>query len=151
MSTKNPEGRIAGIALRGTDKRGPLTEVAEATATTGGGIEPERKVSAARGITFLSKEQWAEVTAELGEAMPWHTRRANVLVEGLDLRPLVGKVIEVGPVRVRIDNETQPCGLMDELRPGLRAVLTPDLRGGIHGEVLQGGAFKVGDTVRVVE
>jgi MOSC domain-containing protein YiiM len=39
---------------------------------------------------------------------------------------------------------------MDEIQPGLRRVLTPNLRGGVWGKVLQGGLLRVGDEVRML-
>jgi MOSC domain-containing protein YiiM len=46
--------------------------------------------------------------------------------------------------------ETDPCGNMERAHPGLRAALTPNWRGGIYGEVLEGGTLSVGDAVSFV-
>jgi hypothetical protein len=39
---------------------------------------------------------------------------------------------------------------MDEIQPGLRRILTPALRGGVWGKVLQGGVLRIGDEVQVL-
>lgn len=142
-------GKILAIALR-SSKRGPMELVDRATASENGGIEPNHNVQTDRGITFISSEQWSEVQQELNAPeLPWHTRRANVLVEGLVMRDLLGKTVQIGDVVVDIKQETEPCGLMDKLHQGLRKTLEPACRGGVHGRVVQGGDIAVGDTIAV--
>ncbi|MBI2827610.1 MAG: MOSC domain-containing protein [Planctomycetia bacterium] len=127
-----------------------MREITVAQAEADGGIAGDLPVKAARGITFISAEQWQQVADELAVPLAWHTRRANVLVEGLRLGDLFGKTIRLGTIEVRIVAETRPCGLMDRLHPGLQAVLKPDCQAGIHGRVLRDGTFAVGDRIEVV-
>jgi MOSC domain-containing protein YiiM len=144
-------GTVLGIAVRNRalGPTGPLTEVDEATATANGGIEPNHNVTTKRGITFIAKDRWEAATVELDAPhLPWHTRRANVLVDGLDLASLIGKTIRIGEtIVVTVNGETEPCELMDKLHPGLRAALTPDCRGGVYGTVIEDGKMRVGDTI----
>lgn len=143
------KGKVLALALR-SSRRGPMELVEKVTASENAGIEPNHEVKPHRGITFISSEQWAEVQQELNEPqLPWHTRRANVLVEGLVMADLIGKTVHVGDVVVDIKKETEPCGLMDELHNGLRKTLEPACRGGVHGQVVQGGNIAVGDTITV--
>jgi MOSC domain-containing protein YiiM len=79
-----------------------------------GDVEP----SAHRGVTFIASQQWEIVQRELGAELPWHTRRANVLVDAASLKHLIGRTIRVGELEVAIGAETRPCGLMDELHQG---------------------------------
>jgi MOSC domain-containing protein YiiM len=143
-------GKIAAIAVR-TAKLGPMKEVGTATVTARGGIDGDLPVRPERGVTLISKEQWAEVTGELRTDLPWHTRRANVLIEGLRLSSLVGKRIRMGEVELLVHGETKGCALMDVLFQGLREALRPDMRAGVHCEVVRGGQFQVGDRVVEVE
>ncbi len=137
-------GKVLGIALR-TAVEGPMKEVRTIYGFTGRGLEGDLQSSPHRGITFISARQWEDVTREVGTVLIWHARRANVLVDCGSMEPLIGKEVRLGEMRIRIQGETQPCGLMDKIRPGLRAALTPDCRGGVHGEILKGGSFSVGD------
>ena len=123
-------GRVLAIALRSA-RRGPMREVDRADARLGAGLGGDVLAAAERGITFLAKGQWAQVTSQLGVELPWHTRRANVLVDCPSLAHLMGCDVELGGVRVHIIAETRPCELMDELHPGLRAVLEPECRAGL--------------------
>ena len=141
-------GKIIGIALR-TAVNGQMREVNEAQAVEKGGLVGDVKSSEARGVTFLSSKQWEQVQSELGTPLPWHTRRANVLVEAGSLAHLIGKTIELGQVQIEIKAETRPCELMDTLHQGLRRALTPDLRAGVYGKIIRAGQFRVGDVVRV--
>ena len=148
--SKTPIGNVVAIAVR-TTTDGPMRQVAEAEASLGGGLMDDLPVDPDRGITFLAADQWDEVTKELQRDLPWHTRRANVLVDCATLVRLLGKSIRVGTVTVEIQGVTEPCGLMDRICPGLMNALTPDSRGGVHGKVVQSGTIKVGDTVMVQE
>lgn len=127
-----------------------MREVHRASAPPDGWLEGDHGGSAKRGVTFLAREVWAGVNRELGTDLPWHTRRANVCVEGLDLPPLIGRRIRVGDLEVEILDETRPCDVMDGLQPGLQAALRIDRRGGVYGRVLEGGALSVGDTIEVL-
>ena len=57
------------------------------------GIDTENRPHGKREVTLLSAEAWAEVCRELGADLPWHKRRANFLVEGIDLAGTIGKTI----------------------------------------------------------
>ena len=137
-------GKVLGIALR-TAARGPMKEVTTVFGFAGRGLEGDVEATCERGITFISAQQWAETTRDLGTILMWHSRRANVLIDGGNLEPLIGQEVRLGELTIHIHGETHPCALMDEIRPGLRAALTPDCRGGVHGAILKGGSFSVGD------
>ena len=74
-------------------------------------------------------------------------RRANLLVEGVDLDFSRGRVLRIGDTRVRVFGEVRPCHQMDEACPGLQAALDPPWAGGAFGEVIAGGAITVGAPV----
>lgn len=142
-------GRVLAIALRCRDK-GKMTEVAEATAEEGGGLVGDIVARAERGLTLIAAGQWTDVQKELAADLPWYTRRANVLVDADRLGHLIGREINVGEVRLKVEGETRPCDLMDRLHNGLKAALKPDCRGGVHGRVLQAGTIRVGDVVKIL-
>jgi MOSC domain-containing protein YiiM len=128
-----------------------MRELREAAASAGGGLAGDNRASPRRGITLLSQERWRETIRDLGADIPWHARRANVLVEGLDLAALIGKYIRLGEVQLEVLGETEPCSNMDRQHPGLRRALMPDCRGGVHGRVITGGRMQIDDRVEVIE
>jgi MOSC domain-containing protein YiiM len=114
------------------------------------GIVQDYRGTGLRQVTLLDIGQWQAVLAELGIDLPWYTRRANLLIAGIDLQATVGRRVQIGACRLAIGGETVPCDRMDELHPGLRRVLTPHMRGGVWGKVLQGGPLHVGDSVQIL-
>lgn len=107
-----------------------------------------------RQISLIEAESWDAAMRELGipenEALPWHSRRANLCVSGLRLPREPGTVVAIGPTcRIEISMECDPCSRMEEIKPGLMAALAPDWRGGVLGRVLDDGEIAVGDEVRI--
>ncbi|WP_294108805.1 MOSC domain-containing protein [Sphingomonas sp.] len=102
-----------------------------------------------RQVTLIEAGDWAAALAELGATLPWWERRANLLVEGLDLPQRAGAILRIGGVRLEITTECDPCERMDALIPGLRAALRPDWRGGACARVLSGGMVAIGDTIEI--
>ena len=144
-------GRLAGIARR-EKKRAPMEtlESAEISAETGMANDSRGKPGK-RQVSLLSAAAWQAACDDTGTDAPWTTRRANLLIEGLDLPKTAGQIVAIGDVRLRTTVEIDPCSRMDEQVPGLTDALTPDWRGGIGCEVIAGGVVTVGDDVRLLE
>ena len=143
-----PVGKVLAIAVR-TAQRGPMKEVAEAAATPDAGLTGDITVTKDRGISLISATQWEQVTRELRADLPWHTRRANVLIDSDSLGALIGRTVRLGELLLHVTAETKPCALMDKLHQGLRQALVPDFRGGILARVIEGGRIRVGDQLSV--
>jgi len=142
-------GTLQRIAIREAS-RAPMKEQQHVEVTTTHGIVQDYRGTGLRQVTFLDAGQWQEILDELGVELPWYTRRANLLIAGIDLPATVGWRLQVGACRFAIGGETTPCERMDELHHGLRRVLMPHMRGGVWGKVLQGGPLRVGDSVQVL-
>ncbi len=105
-----------------------------------------------RQVTLLERGDWDAATRAVGHTLPWSERRANLLVDRLDLPQRPGVRLRIGAdVVLEITRETDPCERMDALAPGLRAAMTPDWRGGACSRVLVGGMIRVGDTITIIE
>lgn len=141
-------GKLLKIYIR--PKRGELDEVIEAQLVVGTGIEGDHAKGPKRQVTLLSHAAWVAACDELGVALDAGARRANLIVDGIDLCESKSKEIQIGEVIIKITGETKPCPLMDKALVGLKSALTPDWRGGAFGEVRTGGPIKVGDEVRFV-
>jgi MOSC domain-containing protein YiiM len=123
----------------------------EAQLVAGRGIVGNANQGGKRQVTIISREAWDVVTRELGAEVPPQTRRANLLVSGVELANTRGRVLRVGECRVRVYGETKPCWQMEEAHAGLQSALRPDWRGGAFAEVLDDGRIAVGDPVEWIE
>ena len=101
-----------------------------------------------RQITILSEDAWLKACAEIDADLPWTTRRANLLVEGIEFdASWIGRKVRIGEVELVVTEETAPCSLMDAQYNGLTAALATDWRGGICCDVVKPGEIAVGDLV----
>jgi MOSC domain-containing protein YiiM len=141
-------GHLLAIA-RAPVKRGPLMDLQEAAIGVADGVDGDaRGKRPERQVTVVFREGWDAACRELGVELPWTTRRANLLIEGVPV-PREGKRLVIGTLVLEVTQETQPCQLMEAAHRGLRAALTPDWRGGVCCRVVQGGTIRVGDRVEV--
>lgn len=143
------EGMVAAIYLY-PERGSKAVEVTSVEANPEKGLKGDQNRSVRRQVTVISLEAWEKAIAELGIELPPSTRRANILVSGIDLAATIGKQIEIGEVILQINGETEPCQLMDKFKLGLRAALAPEVRAGVFGAILQGGRISIGDIVRFV-
>ena len=146
MMAETRLGIIVGIAIR-TGVKQPMQELAEVEATEAGGLTGDNPARPHRGITLISQPQWGDVQADLGADLPWHMRRANLLVDASGLLDWIDGDLRIGQVELHVNAETKPCGLMDQIHQGLRAVLVADGRAGVYGQVTKGGTIRVGDDI----
>jgi len=147
-NTTSASGTLKSIATRQA-KRESMQVVESANIQINSGMDGENRPSGKREVTLLSEESWTDTCRDLGTELPWQTRRANLLLQGIDLQRSVGCTMTIGNVKLLIHGETRPCALMDKLHDGLRNALVPDWRGGVFGQVLTGGTIQVGDSVTV--
>jgi MOSC domain-containing protein YiiM len=139
-------GRIEQL-FRKRAHRGPMDSLSEATLIAGQGMAGSVGRSTRRQITLIARESWELATTEIGADPGPAARRANILVSGIDLANTRGRELLVGSCRIAIGGELTPCERMDEAAAGLRSALERGWRGGVFGQVLEGGLVRVGDRV----
>jgi MOSC domain-containing protein YiiM len=149
-------GRLIGIA-RHDRPRGPVETVERVLVTREEGVADNQRGTvragkAGRQISLIEAESWQAALGELGTAIDWQDRRANLLVEGLRIPRRPGTRIRIGEdCLIEVTMECDPCNRMEEVRPGLKAALAPDWRGGFLGMVIADGEIAVGDEIRIEE
>lgn len=139
---------LIGIASH-RQSRGEIVEHEQAFLDIKHGLKDYRGLKdPLTSVTVLSYRSWNEACQEVNAQIDWTERRAQLLIDDLMFSPAaIGRELKVGNAVLRITRETDPCGRMDELHPGLKNALTPDWRGGARCEVIQSGTIRVGDSV----
>lgn len=119
--------------------------VQEAAAISGMGLEGDRscKANNPRQVLVMDKETLDELQLKPGQI------KENITTTGLDLsKTEAGQVFFIGnDVTMEIVGECEPCHKMDAIRQGLRERLNH--RRGMLATVINGGAIKVGDSIRI--
>jgi MOSC domain-containing protein YiiM len=138
-------GEIISIWIKRAH-RGPMDAAAEAELVAGRGVRGSADQGGKRQITIIDEGAWSEVEQELGVLVNPTARRANVMLRGLDLENSRGRLLRLGNCMIRIHGEVRPCAQMDANHPGLRNALKPRWRGGVFGEILEGGPIRIGDS-----
>lgn len=128
-----------------------MTRVAEAPCDAGLGIAGDRYHGKDPGsktqITFLAREVVDDMCRTLGVPdLDYSMLRRNVLVSGVDLNFLIGKIFVIDGVVFEGVEECKPCYWMDEaVAPGANAFLAG--RGGLRCRILSGGVLRCGEHV----
>ncbi|GIU17439.1 MULTISPECIES: MOSC domain-containing protein [unclassified Shewanella] len=141
---------LIGIAFK-TEKRGHMHTVEQAQVTRARGVENDIfGRPGKRQVTVMSIQQWQIACNGVGKTLPWFTRRANLLIDGLCFSASdVGKQLVIGELLLEITGETDPCKKMEQAYPGLEAALLPDWRGGVTCRVLNDANIQINAPVNL--
>ena len=143
--------KLVGIATR-TKKRAPMQILDKAIVSLERGVNTDfRGKPSSRQVTIMSLQAWQQANSELKLDLPWTTRRANLLVDELDLESSIGKTICIGEVELLVTQETDPCERMEEAASGLFDALKVNWRGGVCCRVIHGGQLALNDQVKLIE
>jgi len=145
-NTTAEHGRLEAIWIKRAH-RGPMDVTRVARLVEGQGVAGSVDRSRRRQVTILSFDAWTDCLTELGATIDPSARRANLLVSGIQLAHTRDRVLRVGDARLLIGGEVTPCERMEEVYPGLQAVMRPDWRGGVFARVLADASIQVGDPV----
>jgi MOSC domain-containing protein YiiM len=104
-----------------------------------------------REVTFIQGEHIDAVASMLGKD-PIHpsTLRRNIVVRGLNLLALKGKVFQIGDACFEFTGLAHPCSKVEAaLGPGGYNAMRG--HGGITTRIVKSGTFHVGDSVSVID
>ncbi|MGL4614945.1 MAG: MOSC domain-containing protein [Shewanella sp.] len=143
--------KLLAIAYK-TAKGGLMNEVLCANVTQLCGVENDIfGRPGKRQVTVLSLQQWQTAYQSINADLPWTSRRANLLIDGLIFdASAVGKQLQIGDLLLEITGQTDPCKKMAASHLDLEAALTPEWRGGVTCKVIQGAMIHQGDVVNLL-
>ena len=138
-------GKIVDIRLN-VASRQPMSVVESAEVKAGEGLVGDRhaKPGSSRQILLMDRAVMETLEVDAGQL------RENLSVEGISLFGLQkGQILRVGDsLEFQVGELCDPCGYMEEIRPGLRAEI--EGRRGLFVTPLSSGQVKVGDEVTVI-
>ncbi len=148
------KGRVQAIAI--APKTGAeLRSLTSVRAVKGRGLKgdrkfrPERGGDARRNITLIERAAY-EHLASIGIELADEELRRNLIVDDIELNPLVGKRFRVGEVECLGTELCDPCRYIEKrTTDGVLKGLV--LRGGLCAEILSDGEIKVGDEVEAID
>jgi len=146
MSERAPAGGIVERIWIKRAKRGPMDAVERAMLDRDRGIRGNANRGGRRQVTIIARERWDAIMTTVGLDLDPSTRRANLMISGLDLEKSRGRILRIGSVRLRINGETRPCEQMEEAHAGLQDAMRAHWGGGAFAEVLEDGEIRVGDS-----
>ena len=123
----------------------------------GHGLEGDRYCGAAgswsRGqnkpdqeVTLIEAEQLAWFLDTTGQTLIAEQSRRNILTEGIELNPLVGRRFFIGEVEVEGMRLCEPCKTLQE-RTGLDVLPAMIGRSGLNCRIIDEGVIRCGDEV----
>jgi MOSC domain-containing protein YiiM len=148
------QGRVEALIVRGAPRE--RARAIEATVALAGigladdrlGQRGEAELST-RQVTLIQHEHLPLIAAfaRSGPLDPVDLRR-NIVVSGINLLTLKKARLRVGEAVLEIVGPCAPCSRMEEvIGPGGYAAMRG--HGGMTARILEGGAIRVGDVVRV--
>jgi MOSC domain-containing protein YiiM len=141
------------------DAESQVVPVNEVLAVPGRGLEGDRYFHGrgsfsrwpgeGRDVTFIELEAVEAILREHGIDLRDGRSRRNIITSGGSLAELNGRVFRVGGAVVWGARECAPCRHLERL---LSAELMESMkgRGGLRGNVRQGGPIRVGDVIELV-
>lgn len=139
-------GRVVAISIR-PDRKVPVTLVESVSAILNKGLEGDRSKGGNRQVTFIQQEHIAAVASFLGKTeLDFTLTRRNILVEGINLLSLKGKLFQVGGAVFEYSGECHPCSRMEDAL-GVGGYNAMRGHGGITAKIINSGMIKSGDVL----
>lgn len=144
--------KVEWIGLR-PDRNVPQQSVQDAEAEIGRGLIGDRYKgkNGARDVTLIQSEHLDVVGKLLNrESIDPSLVRRNIVVSGVNLISLKGRIIQLGSTTLEITGACAPCSKMEKnLGPGGYNAMRG--HGGITSRVVKSGTISVGDTIEIIE
>ena len=128
-------------------KLAPMDEVHHTKMQAGKGILGNIEQNGLRQITLMEKEKWEELMQYHKVELPFQTRRANLVISGINLKDTRRKILVIGECKIEVFGELKPCERMDKAVMGLQKSMYNNWKGGAFGKALIDGYIQVGNKI----
>ena len=138
----------------------PVVRVPRAEALAGRGLAGDRYGAGdgsfsrwpgkGRAITLISAEALDAAQREFGVSLSDGEHRRNLVVDGLDLRTLLGGTFRIGTATFRGERICAPCKYLVRVTDQARIFDALVGRGGIRAEVVTSGEIAEGDALALL-
>jgi MOSC domain-containing protein YiiM len=156
--SKQIAGRVASLHLHPLEPGAPLTGVESFDVQIDKGIVGEPRYfgrtsrtgkPSRRQVSLIEREQIARHAATLGlQAIPPGAVRSNIETLGIDLITLIGREVAIGEAVLFLYEARTPCGRMDAICTGLRALMENN-RQGVLAQIVKPGRIRVNDPIKL--
>ena len=142
-------GKLEWIGIR-AEHRAPLASVPQIEAIAGCGLAGDHYASKSNGkrqVTLIQAEHLEAVAKILGKSeVSADGLRRNLLISGINLYALRDRKFRIGAILLEGSGPCDPCSRMEEVL-GVGGYNAMRGHGGITARILEGGMFKVGESV----
>ena len=100
-------------------------------------------------LSLIESENIDYYNLKYGLNIPYVNFRRNIVTKNIKLNDLVGKTIQVGNIKLKVNDLCRPCKDLQQ-RLGKSNIIKEFLRrGGLRCEILSSGTINVGDKISV--
>lgn len=114
------------------------------------GIKDDRFEFSTYPLSFVSEEVMKDVFSTLD--LPYEPRlfRRNIVISGINLNQLIGKVFDIGDVTFEGVEHCSPCTWMNAvMKKGAYRLMSG--RGGLRAQVIKAGRLKIGTNTLITQ
>ena len=100
-------------------------------------------------VTLIESEKIDEFNKKIRKKIDYKEFRRNIITKNIKLNDLVGKTIQVGNIKLKVNDLCRPCKDLQQ-RLGKSNIIKEFLRrGGLRCEILSSGTINVGDKITI--
>ena len=101
-------------------------------------------------ITIIESENIDYYNSTFNTKYNYLDFRRNIVTKDIKLNDLVGKIIQVGKIKLKVNDLCRPCKEL-QVKLGQNNIIKEFLRrGGLRCEILTSGTIKVGDEIKIL-
>ena len=151
---QSPSARVEWIGIS-PGNRQPIEQRDEVLVAVGTGVDGDyhskKKPGGDRQVTLIQAEHFAVIAANTGrDSVTPELLRRNIVVNGIELVPLIGCRFRIGEALLEGTGPCTPCSRMDEnLGAGGRLAMSG--LGGLTATVIEPGRIRRGDLITAAE